>query len=305
MSKPPLALCAVGVLLSTVLTEARAAHIEAARFRSDPALVLVPVTVTDRRGATISGLKPDVFTVLEDRSPQPIISFSEQDSFCSLGLVLDLSGSMKDDLAQEKAALRALLSNSDPRDEALLVTVSDRPVVQKTFTRDFGAVLDKTLSAQAGGSTALIDTVYLGLSHMRRASNSRKALLVISDGMDNHSHYSIRELMSLVSETDVQIYTIAIDQTPRNRKAMELQERSRGLALLSDLAWKSGGLSFVIRNASDLEGAARNIDTAIRNEYVIGYRPPAPIQTGKWRAIQVKLGVPNTRVYARRGYYAQ
>ena len=274
-------------------------------FRSDSALVLVPVTVTDRRGATINGLKPDVFTVFDDHSPQPIVSFSEQDTPCSVGVILDLSGSMKDDIVQARATLRAFLEQADLEDEALLMSVSDRPAIHTRFSGDIGTLLDAALAAKPGGSTALVDTIYLGLHQMRGAHTSRKALLVISDGMDNHSQYTVRELMSAAIEADVRVHTIAIDQTPRNRKAIEVVEWQRGLAFLSDVSQKTGGLHFVVRGGSDIESAAGSIGKALRNQYVLGYHPAGLDQSGKWHAIQVKLGVPDARVHARRGYYSR
>jgi len=138
---------------------------------------------------------------------------------------------------------------------------------------------------------------------MRQARNPRKALLVISDGVDNHSRYSKGELMSAASEADVEIHSIAIYEDPGSRKAIELQEESRGLAFLNDLAERNGGMHLVVRNESEMNQAAINIGRAMRNQYVIGYRPAGKDLSGKWRAIQVKLGIPETRVHARHGYY--
>jgi Ca-activated chloride channel family protein len=274
-------------------------------FRSESALVLVPVTVTDHRGATINGLKPDLFSLFEDHSPQPILTFSEQDTPCSVGVILDLSGSMKQDIVPARAILRAFLELADSGDEALLMSVSDRPVIHTGFSGDMGTLLDTALATKIGGSTALVDTLYLALERMRGAHTSRKALLVISDGMDNHSQYNVRELMSAALEVDVRVHTIAIDRTPRNRKAIETAEWQRGLAFLSDLSQRTGGQYFLVRGSADIAAAVSNISKALRNQYVLGYRPSGLDQTGKWHAIQVKIGVPKAHVYARRGYYSR
>lgn len=274
-------------------------------FRADSALVLVPVTVTDRRGATLAGLRRESFALFEDRIERPIVAFSEQDEISSVGLVLDVSGSMAETLARAKSALVAFLEGFEPDDEALLMAVSDRPLPLHGFSRDAGSMVNAALLSKAGGSTALVDTIYLALAQVRKGRNARRALLVVSDGIDNHSQYTVRELMQVAMEADVQIYTIAVDEAPRNRKPIELQEYARGQALLADLAERTGGLYFPVRGAADIGVAVATIQRAIRNEYVLGYQPSGADTDGKWHAIRVHLEVPDARVAARRGYYAR
>jgi Ca-activated chloride channel family protein len=280
-------------------------HLVAPSIRTNVSLVLVPVTVTDRRGAMVNGLDRSNFTVLEDKVPQPIVAFTAQDAPSSVGLIFDSSGSMRDRLETAKSAVRAFTDGANPEDEAFLLTVSSRPEIQSGFTSDLGALADTLQFATASGSTALVDTVYAGLQRMRSAAQARRALLIISDGMDNNSRYSKSELMQLALEADVQIYTIAIDGRVRTRKAIELQEENRGLAFMEDLAEKTGGLHFAINSweqAGRVVGAALQ---ALRNQYVIGYQPAETDQPGKWHRIRVKLNVANTNVSARNGYYSR
>jgi len=124
-------------------------------FRADSALVLVPVTVLDRRGAIVNGLAGDAFTVTEDGVPRPIQSFSEDDAPVSIGIVLDLSGSMKAVLGPAKESLRALLKDANPADEAFLNAVSTRPRAYLGFTRDFDDIVNRAAFENAGGDTAL------------------------------------------------------------------------------------------------------------------------------------------------------
>src|SRR5207253_2130208 len=128
--------------------------------------------------------------------------------------------------------------------------------------------------------------VYLGLDRMRRAHNAVKALVVISDGMDNHSRYSKAELMSAAIESDVQIYTVGIYDPPRDRKGIELDQERGGLALLEQLSRATGGLHFSINGTSDIARVAEKIGTALHSLYVIGYYPPDSGE--RWRKIQVK-----------------
>ena len=274
-------------------------------IRADVNLVLVPAVVTDRKGATVNGLTRDNFRVLENKVPQDIVALSNQDAPCSIGIVLDLSGSMRTKLRAATDAVRAFLETANPEDEVFLLTVGSRPHSLSDFTADFAALQNRVVAARADGDTALVDTVYWGLSRLRSARNGRGALLVVSDGMDNNSRYSKAELLRVAEESDVQVYTIGIADSTAFKKAIELTEQSRGLAFLSDLAARSGGMSFKAVISDDVEPAVLKIGRAIRNEYVIAYGQTSANDAGKWRSIQVKVSPPEFRVYARAGYYAR
>lgn len=274
-------------------------------FRTDSGMILVPVSVTDRNGKTLAGLPREAFTVYDDQAPQPIVSFSGEDSPASVGLVLDISGSMANELQDFKNVVHEFLAVANPEDEMFLSTVSTRPSGASSFTADFGTVEESVRSTRAGGGTALIDTIYLALTHMRAASRSRRALVVMSDGMDNSSRYSKAELMSAAVESDTQIYSIIIDNAPLNKKPMELTEEHRGWMLLGDLSEKTGGLDFRVRSLSAAKDAARKAGEAIRNQYVIGYRTPDGTPSGKWHRIRVKADIPHASIYARSGYYSR
>ncbi len=273
-------------------------------LRSEVKLVLLPVTVTDRKGAAIESLKSDDFVVMDGKVPQPIVSFHAQDSPCSVGIVLDISGSMRKLLPAAKAVVKAFLDASNPEDDFFLLTVSSRPEVRSVATADVEKLEGALQAAAAGGSTALVDTVYAALEHIRPSRNAQRALLVISDGMDNHSRHSKAELLRMATETDAQIYTIAVDEPAPTLKPVQTVEKHNGLLLMGDLAEKTGGLGFVIRNAGEAPGAAAKAGFAIRNQYVIGFRPQSADDTGKWHRIQVQVNVRNANVYTRKGYYA-
>ncbi|MGC9945303.1 MAG: VWA domain-containing protein [Bryobacteraceae bacterium] len=272
-------------------------------IRTDTRLVLVPVSVTDRRGATVNGLDRSNFTLFEDTARQSIVTFSAEDAPASVGLIFDTSGSMRGKLDVAKRALRAFVDNANSTDEAFLFAVSSRPNTSSTFTADLGSLAESANFLNAGGDTALIDTIYAGLERMRSASNPRRAILILSDGMDNHSRRSKSELMRLAVEADVQVYAIGIDSRVRTKKAMEQQEEQRGLALLRDLAEYTGGLHFTISDRDDANSVVTKAVLAMRNQYLLAYRPTQPVQPGKWHRIRVKLNVAHTTVSARSGYY--
>jgi Ca-activated chloride channel family protein len=305
MSGPASAVFAVTILLGAAAWFADAQKLSMAEgpsFRADATLVLVPVAVMDRRGAVVNGLARDAFTLTEDGVRQQIRSFSEEDAPVSIGTVLDLSGSMRATLGVAKEALRTLMKDVNPADEAFLNTVSTHPREYSEFTNDFDAVLSRVAFESAGGDTALIDTIYGSLKELRSGIHARKALLIISDGMDNHSRYSRGELLERAMESDAQIYTIAVGNAPAYAKPMQVMEEKRGLLFLDELAAKTGGISFAVRGGKEVADAAAKIGQALRNQYVIGYAPRGDDRGGRWHRITVKVAGPGTRAYAREGY---
>jgi Ca-activated chloride channel family protein len=153
------------------------------------------------------------------------------------------------------------------------------------------------------GSTALLDAIYMGVSKMKDARNPKKALLIISDGGDNHSRYTENEIKSMVKEADVQIYAIGIFSASPAQP-----EEVAGPALLGEITNVTGGRLFTISNPNDLTDVATKIGIELRNQYVLGYRPNNKARDGRWRKIKVKLtppkGLPHLNVYSKTGYYA-
>jgi len=288
----------------------------AATFRTSTRMVLVPVTVTDHYGKTIMGLQAKDFNIFDDQTPQPIVSFATEDAPCSVGLVLDASGSMQSTLGVVKESAQAFVRTANMDDEFLLLTVSTQPEVSSEFTTDLAALQENIALTRPGGFTALIDTVYLGLNQMRKARNPQRALIILSDGVENHSRYSKSELLRVALEADVQIYAIIIDNGASGSSANTLPFRPslvrkpgdqgaerQGPSLLEELADKTGGLYFHARNDAQAKEGMIKASQALRNEYVIGYRPADSELSGKWHHIRVKSTVPKVSVHARSGYY--
>ena len=239
----------------------------------------------------------------EDGVRQQIRSFSEEDAPVSMGIVLDLSGSMKGVLGAAKESLRALMKDANPADEAFLNAVSTSPRAYSGFTANFEDILSRVALENAGGNTALIDTIYDSLKQLRSGVHTRKALLVISDGMDNHSRYSREELLRRAVESDAQVYTIAVaNPATQYAKPMERMEEKRGLLFLDELAAKTGGMSFIVHGQSDIAAATATIGRALRNQYTIGYVPGGSDRSGQWRRIRVKVADSGLKAYARTGY---
>ena len=274
-------------------------------FSADSKIVLVPTTVLDRRGATVTGLHAEAFTVMQDNLPQHIASFGEQDLAASIGVVFDTSGSMSGVLPEAKTVLRTFFAASNPEDEAFLYTVSSKPNRDSAFTQDFNSLVDHMIFAGAGGSTALVDAIYGALVESRKAQNPRKAILVISDGMDNHSRYSAHELIAAALEADLQIYSITVYNPPLTKKPIELREERAGMEFLEEITSRTGGVQLVVRNAHEIDQAAGDVARAIRDQYLIGYVPEHAEANGQWHTIKIKLKVANAKAYARSGFFAR
>jgi Ca-activated chloride channel homolog len=286
-------------------------------FRASAQMVLIPVTVTDRTGRTIEGLQAEDFRVFDDQKPQRITSFAIEDAPCSVAVVLDISGSMRNILGPALDIARTLFGIANPEDEFLLLTVSSQPEALSEFTADVPGLEHSIEFTEAGGMTALIDTIYLGLNRMRRAHRPRRAMVVISDGMDNYSRYSESELLRVVLEADTQIYTIILDNPSGGTssggasfrpgmavKPWDQAGERRGPDLLDMISEKTGGLHFHVRDTAQAKEAVMKAGRALHTEYLIGYEPADSAAAGKWHRVQVKANLPKVEVHARNGYYS-
>lgn len=272
-------------------------------MKVDVDLVLVPVTITDPMNRLVTGLEKDNFQLYEGNTQEQIRTFSSEDAPVSIGVIFDSSGSMASKMDRAKDAVVEFFKTANPQDEFFMITFSDEPEVIADFTNSVDEIQNKLIYAVPRKRTALLDAIYMGLSKMREAKYPKKALLIISDGGDNHSRYTENEIKANVKEADVMIYAVGI----YDRYASAIEERL-GPQLLSDICELSGGRAFTIDNPNDLADVATKIGIELRNQYVLGYHPDKIVHDGKWRKIKVKLlppkGLPPLKVYARTGYYA-
>jgi Ca-activated chloride channel family protein len=179
-------------------------------LKVDVDLVLVNATVTDQLNRYVSGLDQEHFQLWEDRVEQKIQYFSAEDVPISVGIIFDVSGSMKDKISTAVAAATTFVRSGNPDDEHFLIEFSSRAQVASDFTTDITRLQNKLIFASAKGMTAVYDAVYLGLEKVKDGTNPKKALLLITDGEDNQSRYTFSQVRDYVKEQDVQIYAIGI-----------------------------------------------------------------------------------------------
>ena len=275
-------------------------------LRVDTTLVLIPVAVTDSLNRFVLGLQKEDFHLSEDGVAQNVAHFSGEDAPLSVGLVFDESGSMDYKLRTSQSAVVQFLKAMNADDEAFLVEFSDAAKLSVGFTSHTDEIQDALKKAQPGGLTAMLDGINLAIREMKKAKNSRKAIVIVSDGGDNHSQYTAAEIESLVREADVQIYAMGVFE-PSFALGLSAEEIS-GPRLLSEISTQTGGRAFAAALTSDLPSVAGRIAVELRNQYVLGYYPKNQARDGKYRKVEVKLSQPRgmspLKAYWRLGYYA-
>lgn len=269
-----------------------------ASIRVDTDLVLVPVTVVDEMGRMVTGLDPENFQVFEDGVQQKLTSFGSEDAPLSLGIVLDTSGSMGNKLIISRAAVGEFFKSANPEDEAFLVEFNNQPQLVMPFTHNLGDIENRIMFTRSKGQTALLDGITLAIAEMKKASHPRKALILVSDGGDNHSRYTEAEVRNRVKESDVQIYALGIFSG-----GGDINDDPTLLARLANL---TGGRHFQT-SLRDMTDVAQKIGIELRNTYLLGYNPTNTKRDGKYRAITIKVaarGLGKLMPSWRRGYFA-
>jgi Ca-activated chloride channel family protein len=275
-------------------------------IKVDVEMTLVNATVTDPLDRLVTGLEKEHFRVFEDGTEQEVLTLSSEDVPVSIGLVFDMSGSMSDKVEKAREAAVQFMRTANPLDQFFLVSFNDRAELTSGFTSSVDELQNRMMFTASRGRTALLDAIYLGLSQMRGAHNGKRALLIISDGGDNHSRYNETDVKNYLKEADCQLYAIGIFDPIGIRS--RTQEELEGPSLLSEMTEMTGGRVFPVGNLGELPDIAAKIGMELRNQYVLGYKSSNPRHNGSWRKIKVKLrppkGLPPLNVFARTGYYA-
>jgi len=262
-------------------------------IRLDVKVVQIPVTVTDTWDRPVEGLRPSDFRLFEDDVEQKIVYLSREEAPASVGLIFDASGSMRDKIETSVEAVDQFFETTLPGDEFLLVRFSDTPTLITGFTDDTHEISGCLHAIRPKGWTALNDAIYLGIQKMRAARNSRKALLVLSDGGDNNSRYSGPEIRDLVREADVRIYSIGLQ--------IGMLQGGRFLEKISD---ETGGRMIRVRKLEELPEAMEKLSRDLRSQYLLGYYSTNAQNDGRFRRVRVRVNHPTVHASWRRGYYA-
>lgn len=266
-------------------------------------LVTFNVSVTDREGRAVTGLNKNIFNVFDNKTLQEIHFFSDEDTPASISIVFDTSGSMSvKKINQAKEALASFINTSHNRDEFFLIDFNSRARLLLDRTRDSEAVQNKFNFVEPQGNTAVYDAVFLGVEKVMKGSHPKKVVLLISDGEDNNSRYSYRELRRRLRESEVIIYAIGFGGY------YPLKGGLNGRETLKELASTSGGKAFFPKGQVDMDEAFEQIALEIRHLYSVSYYPNNFSADGKWHRVRVKVnfpkGSPLFSVRSREGYFA-
>jgi Ca-activated chloride channel family protein len=274
-------------LLTLGLSSARAPQ----QFASRTELVEVYATVTDTKGRFVTDLARDEFVVLEDGVPQPLSTFADGDQPVSIALAVDRSWSMANGrLAAAQRGGRELLRELGDQDRAMLVAIGSEVEVPVALTPDRQAVDAALQALDPWGSTALHDAIVTAFDAIEPAPG-RRALVLISDGLERGSRRSSADVLTRVRASDVLAYPVVVQ-----RKVPDVLEH---------LAALTGGHAQRVKDLDDLPSVLRRIASDLRHQYLLGYQPLRPTAPGQYRRIEVRVTRATHRVRARAGYLAR
>ena len=280
-------------------------------FRSGASLVALNVTVSDGK-RLVPGLRQDDFAVYEDGVLQHVQFFEAREVPIDLILLIDTSASMSDKMEIVRDAASGFLGTLRERDRGAVVTFGDRVNIVQPLTED-RSLLDRAVrGAQANGSTALNNALYVALKQFARSAQQsgdvrRQAIAMLSDGEDTSSVIGFDDVLAMARKSGINIYTICL----QNQYAVARAESGRKYFSESDFAMKSlaqetGALSYFPHSIQDLRGIYAGISDELANQYSIGYAPSNGHLDGRFRRIIIKVNDhPELRPRARMGYTAE
>jgi Ca-activated chloride channel homolog len=249
-------------------------------IRLETKLVSTVITVSDPYGRFVTGLTEENFEIFDDNVKQDIAIFSDEDAPITLGIIYDVSGSMSDLTTRSFKTLRRFFHTSHEDDEYFIIAFNNTPKLVQDFTTAPHEILNRTVFIQAKGATALYDAVYLASEKAKQGRHPKKALLILSDGQENNSRYSGKELSTLLKESDVQIYAIGIGTL------------SGGSGVLQQIVGWTGGRAYNLFENREVGDIYTRMALLLRHQYVIGFYPTDTTSATRWHEVKVKIKAP-------------
>jgi Ca-activated chloride channel family protein len=286
---------------------------EQAPLRINTALVTLSVGVNDKKGRPITNLTKESFEIFEDGKLQTIEFFGQEDQPISFGLLLDRSQSMSESAKIEnaKAVAVSFLRAGNPLNEAFCMAFNESPSLVTDFTSDYAKIESSLSGLQAEGGTALYDAVIEGLDKLARAKHRRRALVVITDGRDQHSKRPLAELVRRAQQSEAQVYTVGFfSQLEANIykdegqtvKLADGKDVDNPLFVFKTLATETGAETFRPKSPKELAGVIEQIAASLRRQYTLAYYPTNQSTDDSYRRITVRLKGGHGEVKTRQGY---
>lgn len=289
------------VLIALLLTPGLLCARQEQAFKLDIHVDLVElhVTVTDGAEHPVGGLSKEHFRLLENRIPQEIAVFRQEDIPLSLGLVIDNSRSIEARKQRLDAAAVAFVRRSNPEDESFIIHFDDEARVSSEFTSSVSGLETILASVKPFGQTAIYDAVILAVDKMEAAKYQKKALLLVTDGVDNVSKHTLEEAIESIRKSKVAFYSVGL---------LSLSGGDKAETSLIRLAEAGGGRAYfpsIVEQAATMIG---QVARDLREQYTIGYFSTDPTRDGAWRSVRVEIapqpGLPRKlNANYRFGYY--
>jgi VWFA-related protein len=269
-------------------------------FHAETRLVVLRATVKNTHGAEVAGLDRDAFTVFENGRRQPITLFRHDDVPVSIGLLIDNSGSMRTLRARVEAAAVAFVRASNPLDEAFVLNFADKAAIDVPMTTDTHTLEAGIARADSIGGTAMRDAVDIGERYLKdHATYDRRVLLIVTDGRDNASVVTLKQIQDLSRRSDASVYAIGFFGTADSAEA------KAGRRELDALTHETGGTAAYPGSVEDIQTVALDLARQIRSQYTIAYAPLDQALDGTYRRIHVEArGREPLTVHTRAGYVA-
>lgn len=268
-------------------------------------MVQLDVKVTDQSGRPVSGLTKADFVVYEDKISQNIESVSNEEAPVSMGLAIDASGSMRSKLYNVLDAARDLIRQMRPDDEAFLAQFTTEADLLQEFTSDRRELEDAIRRMYPGGGTALLDAIIATADHaQQKGKRRRKALVVITDGLEQDSLVKEKQVIQAMKEDEVQLYLVGFLEGDESGWLITRSPARKAKDLLTRLAADSGGRAFFLRDVSETTAIAAQIAKDLRAQYVINYYPNNERRDGVFHSVRVEVSNRKLTARTRQGYYA-
>ena len=276
------------------------ALVAAQTFRGAVTTVEIPVTVTDSTGRLITGLTKDDFEVFEDGDSQPVTQFSDKRTPVSVGVLLDISDSMRGQpIVDARGALDRFMADLlDPGDEGFVAAFNHLPRILAPWTAPPARLAGRLENEHPSGGTAIYDALFAATPMFQRRHLTRAALIVISDGADTASDHSLAQARETLRRSDAFVYAIAIDSTAEQRVSTQVNPEA-----LREITGPSGGYTEVVQTFADIGPATERIAQELNSQYTLGYAALRP-QDGSWRSLRVRVKNHEYMARSRRGYFA-
>jgi Ca-activated chloride channel homolog len=276
----------------------------------DPTRITVEVTrvnmlftVMDKKGRFVTNLNKDDFELVENKRPQAIQEFSaETDLPLRLGILIDTSNSVRDRFKFEQQAATEFVHSvmTASRDKAMLVSFDSTAEMVSDLVDQPNQIIKGINALRPGGGTALYDAIFYAcrdkLALDQPKYKFRRAIVVVTDGDDNFSHYTRDQALEMAQKAEVAIYAISTNVT---------RDETDGDKVLKYLAKETGGQAYFPFKVEDLEQSFENIANELRHQYIILYRPDPLVTDGEFHPIALRVkGHKELLVRVRPGYYA-